>query len=129
MFLLPLIVVLYVLGQGLALAARAVQPPVALQAIQEFGGIALVSLAALALELLPCFGAGLLRAAAEPTAVRREGAAWIEAVALRLAADGTHGRRVSPGPSTLAWRVPTPRTHREYRVRLPGQHTGEEEGV
>jgi uncharacterized membrane protein len=63
-FLLPLIVVLYVLGQGLALAARAVQPVVALLPFQNVGGIALAGLAALALVLLLCFGAGLLARAA-----------------------------------------------------------------
>jgi uncharacterized membrane protein len=63
-FLLPLIVVLYVLGQGLALAARVVQPLVALLPFQDIGGIAMASLAALALVLLLCFGAGLLARAA-----------------------------------------------------------------
>jgi uncharacterized membrane protein len=63
-FLLPLIVVLYVLGQGLALAARAVQPLVPLLPFQNVGGIALASMAALALVLLLCFGAGLLARAA-----------------------------------------------------------------
>ena len=63
-FLLPLVVLLYVLGQGLALAAHAVQPLVALLPFQHVGGIALASLAALALVLLLCFGAGLLARAA-----------------------------------------------------------------
>ena len=63
-FLLPLIVVLYVLGQGLALAAQAVHPLVALLPVQDVGGIALASVAALALVLLLCFGAGLLARAA-----------------------------------------------------------------
>ena len=63
-FLLPLIVVLYVLGQGLALAAHAVEPLVALLPQKDIGGIALASIAALALLLLLCFGAGLLARAA-----------------------------------------------------------------
>jgi uncharacterized membrane protein len=63
-FLLPLIVVLYVLGQGLALTAHAVQPLMALLPVKSVGGITLASLAALALLLLLCFGAGLLARAA-----------------------------------------------------------------
>lgn len=63
-FLLPLIVVIYVLGQGLALAARAVEPLVALLPQRDIGGVALASIAALALLLLLCFGAGLLARAA-----------------------------------------------------------------
>jgi len=63
-FLLPLIVVIYVLGHGLALAARAVEPLVALLPQQDIGGVALASIAALALLLLLCFGAGLLARAA-----------------------------------------------------------------
>jgi uncharacterized membrane protein len=63
-FLLPLIVVLYVLGQGLALAAHAVQPLVGLLPDKSVGGITFASVAALALLLLLCFGAGLLARAA-----------------------------------------------------------------
>ncbi len=63
-FLLPLIVVLYVLGQGLALATHAVQPLVGLLPDKSVGGITFASLAALALLLLLCFGAGLLARAA-----------------------------------------------------------------
>ena len=63
-FLLPLIVVLYVLGQGLALAAHAVQPLVGLLPDKSIGGITFASLAALTLLLLLCFGAGLLARAA-----------------------------------------------------------------
>jgi uncharacterized membrane protein len=63
-FLLPLIVVLVVLGQGLALTARAVQPVLALLPNQSIGGVTLATLAALALLLLMCFGAGLLARAA-----------------------------------------------------------------
>lgn len=63
-FLLPLIVVLVVLGQGLALTARAVQPVVALLPNQSIGGVTLAGMAALALLLAMCFGAGLLARAA-----------------------------------------------------------------
>jgi uncharacterized membrane protein len=63
-FLLPLVVVLVVLGQGLALAAHAVQPVVALLPFQSVGGIAMVSVAALLLVLLICFAAGLIARAA-----------------------------------------------------------------
>ncbi len=63
-FLLPLIVVIYVLGQGLALTARAMQPLVALLPDRSVGGVTLASVAALALLLLLCFGAGLLARAA-----------------------------------------------------------------
>jgi uncharacterized membrane protein len=63
-FLLPLVVVVYVLGQGVALAARAVQPLVALLPFQKVGGVALASLAALVVVLLLCFGAGLVARAA-----------------------------------------------------------------
>jgi len=63
-FLLPLVVVIYVLGQGLALVARAAQPLVALLPDRSVGGVTLASIAALALLLLLCFGAGLLARAA-----------------------------------------------------------------
>lgn len=63
-FLLPLVVVIYVLGHSLALVARAAQPLVALLPQKDIGGITLASLAALALLLLLCFGAGLLARAA-----------------------------------------------------------------
>jgi uncharacterized membrane protein len=63
-FLLPLIVVIYVLGHGLALAAGAAAPLVALLPQKDIGGITLASLVALALLLLLCFGAGLLARAA-----------------------------------------------------------------
>jgi uncharacterized membrane protein len=63
-FLLPLIVVLYVLGQGLALTAHAAQPLVALLPDKSVGGITVASMAALALLLMLCFGAGMLARAA-----------------------------------------------------------------
>jgi uncharacterized membrane protein len=63
-FLLPLLVVIYVLGQGVALTAHAAQPLVALLPVKSVGGITLASVAALALLLLLCFGAGMLARAA-----------------------------------------------------------------
>ncbi|MGL6112264.1 MAG: hypothetical protein ACRC2B_19395 [Rubrivivax sp.] len=63
-FLLPLIVVLAVLGQGLALVARVAQPLAGLVSTHEVGGVAVASLVALALLLLLCYGAGLLARAA-----------------------------------------------------------------
>jgi uncharacterized membrane protein len=63
-FLLPLVVVLYVLGQGLALTTRVAQPLTAMLPDASVGGVALASIAALALLLLACFGAGILARAA-----------------------------------------------------------------
>ena len=63
-FLLPLVVVIYVLGQGLALVARAAQPLVALLPDRSVGGVTLASIAALLLVLLICFAAGLIARAA-----------------------------------------------------------------
>lgn len=63
-FLLPLVVVLYVLGQGLALVTRAAQPLISLLPAANVGGVALASIAALALLLLLCYGAGMLARAA-----------------------------------------------------------------
>ena len=62
-FLLPLIVVLAVLGQGLALMAGVAKPLAAMFPNQQVGGVALVSLVALLLLVL-CYGAGLLARAA-----------------------------------------------------------------
>jgi uncharacterized membrane protein len=63
-FLLPLIVVLAVLGQGLALMAGVAKPLAAMFPTQQVGGVALASLVALLLMLLLCYGAGLLARAA-----------------------------------------------------------------
>lgn len=63
-FLLPLIVVLTVLGQGMALMAGLAQPVAAMFPNRQVGGVALVSLVALLLLLLLCYGAGLLARAA-----------------------------------------------------------------
>lgn len=63
-FLLPLIVLLAVLGQGVALMAGLAQPVAALFPYRQVGGVALVSLIALLLLLLLCYGAGLLARAA-----------------------------------------------------------------
>ena len=63
-FLLPLIVMLAVLGQGLALMAGVAQPVAAMFPNRQGGGVALASLVALLLLLLLCYGAGLLARAA-----------------------------------------------------------------
>jgi len=63
-FLLPLIVALAVLGQGLALMAGMARPLAAMFPQQQVGGFALASLVALLLLLLLCYGAGLLARAA-----------------------------------------------------------------
>lgn len=63
-FLLPMVVVLYVLGQGLVLTRRAVQPLTAMFPDSTVGGVALASIAAMALLLVACFGAGVLARAA-----------------------------------------------------------------
>lgn len=59
-FLLPLIVVLAVLGKGMALMAGVAQPVAAMFPNRQVGGVALVSLVALLMLLLLCYGAGLL---------------------------------------------------------------------
>ncbi len=63
-FLLPLIVVLVVLGQAMALAAQVAAPLVALFPQRSIGGVAVATLVALALVLGLCYGAGLLARAA-----------------------------------------------------------------
>ena len=63
-FLLPLVVVLYLLGQGLGMAVRAVQPLLPMLPFQSVGGMALSGVAALAVVLLLCCSAGLLARAA-----------------------------------------------------------------
>jgi glutathione-regulated potassium-efflux system ancillary protein KefC/glutathione-regulated potassium-efflux system protein KefB len=63
-FLLPLVVVLLVLGQGLALTTRVAKPLTDMLPDKSVGGIALASIAAVALLLLLCFGAGVLARAA-----------------------------------------------------------------
>ncbi len=63
-FLLPLIVVLAVLGQGLALVAGIAAPLAAHLPEREIGGVAAVTLVGLVLILLLCYGAGLLARAA-----------------------------------------------------------------
>ncbi|MCU0922729.1 MAG: hypothetical protein MUF16_20820 [Burkholderiaceae bacterium] len=62
-FLLPLIVVLYVLGQGLALTAHAAQPLVALLPDKSVGGITLASIRAIR-SSRPCRRACTARSAA-----------------------------------------------------------------
>jgi len=63
-FLLPLVVVLMVLAQGLAFTTRAAKPLTDMLPDKSVGGVALASVAAVALLLLLCFGAGLLARAA-----------------------------------------------------------------
>ena len=63
-FLLPLVVVLLVVGKGLALTTHAAQPLVAMLPDKSVGGVTLASVATMALLLLLCFGAGVLARAA-----------------------------------------------------------------
>ncbi len=63
-FLLPLIVVLTVVGQGLSLVAGLAAPLAALVPQAEIGGVAVVTLVALALVLSICYAAGLMARAA-----------------------------------------------------------------
>jgi uncharacterized membrane protein len=63
-FLLPLVVVIYVVGQGLALMAKAAEPLISALPTKSVGGVTLATLAAMVLLLLVCFGAGLLARAA-----------------------------------------------------------------
>jgi len=63
-FLLPLVVVLTVVGQGVALLADIAAPLAARLPQVRFGGIAMVTLVALVLLLLICYGAGRLARAA-----------------------------------------------------------------
>jgi uncharacterized membrane protein len=63
-FLLPLIVVLVVVGHALQVAVQAVQPVVQHVPQARIGGIAVATLAAVALLLALCYGAGLVARAA-----------------------------------------------------------------
>ena len=63
-FLLPLIVVLALLGQGLALVSGIAAPLAAYLPERQIGGVAAVTLVGLVLILLMCYGAGLLARAA-----------------------------------------------------------------
>lgn len=62
--LLPVVVALAVIGQGVALVGQAAAPLIALLPDKSVGGVALATLATLALLLLLCYGAGLLARAA-----------------------------------------------------------------
>lgn len=62
--LLPVVVALAVIGQGVALVGRAAAPLIALLPDKSVGGVALATVATLALLLLLCYGAGLLARAA-----------------------------------------------------------------
>src|SRR5574337_137111 len=63
-FLLPLIVVLVVVGQGLQLAAKAVAPLTDRLPEEHLAGVALASIAAVLLLVAVCYGAGVLARAA-----------------------------------------------------------------
>lgn len=63
-FLLPLVVVLAVFGQGVALVARMAAPLITMLPDGNVGGIALATLAAVVLLLLLCYGAGMAARAA-----------------------------------------------------------------
>ena len=58
-FLLPLVVVLAVFGQGVALVAKMAAPLISLLPDGNVGGFALATLAAVLLLLLLCYGAGM----------------------------------------------------------------------
>ena len=95
-FLLPLVVVLYVLGQGLALTTRVAQPLTSMLPDKSIGGIAFASIAALVLLSLLCFGAGLLARAAFGRALTDKFEARLQAVYPRYAvikamSQGLHG--------------------------------------
>ena len=62
--LLPVVVALAVIGQGIALVGKAAAPMIALLPDKSVGGVALATLATVGLLLLLCFGAGLLARAA-----------------------------------------------------------------
>lgn len=62
--LLPVVVGLVVVGQGLALVSKAAAPLISVLPDKTVGGVALATLAALALLLLLCYAAGLLARAA-----------------------------------------------------------------
>ena len=63
-FLLPLIVVVVVLGQAMALVSKLAVPLAAQFPQHTIGGVAVATLVALALVLVICYGAGLLARAA-----------------------------------------------------------------
>lgn len=63
-FLLPMVVVLIVVGQGLALTRQVAQPLISRLPYSTVGGVALVTVAAVALLVVMCYGAGLLARAA-----------------------------------------------------------------
>jgi uncharacterized membrane protein len=63
-FLLPLVVVLAVLGQALALVAQAAAPLMSRFEHVEVAGVTLAGVLTIAILLLLCFGAGLLARAA-----------------------------------------------------------------
>lgn len=63
-FLLPLIVVLVVVGQGLQLAAKVVAPLIDKLPKEHIAGVTVASIAAVLLLVAACYGAGVLARAA-----------------------------------------------------------------
>jgi len=95
-FLLPLVVVLLVVGQGLALTTRVAQPMIASLPHASVGGVALVTLAAAGLLVAMCFGAGMLARAAYGRALTDRFESRLQAVYPRYAvikamSQGLHG--------------------------------------
>lgn len=95
-FLLPMVVVLLVVGQGLALTTRVAQPMIASLPYSSVGGVALVTLAAVGLLVALCFGAGMLARAAYGRALTDKFESRLQAVYPRYAvikamSQGLHG--------------------------------------
>lgn len=95
-FLLPLVVVLVVLGKGLALTTHAAQPLVAVLPDKSIGGVTLASATTLALLLLLCFGAGVLARAAVGRAFTASFEARLQALyprysVIKAMSQGLHG--------------------------------------
>jgi uncharacterized membrane protein len=63
-FLLPLVIVVVVFGEGLALMVRALQPLVAMMPLRWIGSVALATILAAIVLVLVCFAAGLVARAA-----------------------------------------------------------------
>lgn len=95
-FLLPMVVVLLVVGQGLALTTRVAQPMISSLPYSSVGGVALVTLAAVGLLVALCFGAGVLARAAYGRALTDKFESRLQAVYPRYAvikamSQGLHG--------------------------------------
>lgn len=95
-FLLPMVVVLYVVGQGLALTTRVAQPLTESLPYASVGGVALVTLAATGLLVALCYGAGVIARAAYGRALTDKFESRLQAVYPRYAvikamSQGLHG--------------------------------------